>query len=281
MTTPPEVNVHPRIVLCVPGSWTNEADLGPHLVAQGWWQGEAGAWVDGDGRTIRLMDRDDRLPGAFLVANHGCHARPLADSDRDALAAHRSVAYVVGRVVERRRAWLEAVAMMGAADLLLQRGGHGVKCESSALAHSAAGWRELYAEARNGLCERREADSLEARARLFGSLFEAYVQLPLGHASGLRSCGMHLLGYRDAEIELESRTDASALVPVLGTFLCYQLIDRSEQYEATRDGEAFRVARDAVRWMVSGIADPGIEPFANPYGLWRLTRDPLDLAASP
>jgi hypothetical protein len=68
---------------------------------------------------------------------------------------------------------------------LLEAGGIAVKCKSSGISHSRARWLQ---------CDQTANGTVHER---FTALFNAYVQYPIGSATELYTCGMHLLGGPD------------------------------------------------------------------------------------
>ncbi len=78
---------------------------------------------------------------------------------------------------------------------------------------------------------------------------------------------MHLIGMRDAEIELSD--DA---IDDLDLFLLYLVVDRAEP--AIRDGQTFSRDADSPWYRISSLPCERYESddfFYNPYGVWSLT----------
>ncbi|WP_433436890.1 hypothetical protein [Nonomuraea sp. CA-141351] len=106
---------------------------------------------------------------------------------------------------------------------------------------------------------------------LAGALVAAWVKRPIYDGQVLYSCGMHLLGAPEVEIEIGEEHPAEdgllELVAHLDTLAIYLLTDpRAEEIE---DGAGFRMTGDAPRWLLrAGTCDRYDEDdlFFNPYG---------------
>ncbi|MCA2225191.1 DUF4261 domain-containing protein [Nonomuraea aurantiaca] len=159
---------------------------------------------------------------------------------------------------------------------LLRSGATAVKNESSGIAHGRDRWLALADQAADltdeGLAEVTDED-------LAGALVAAWVKRPIHDGQVLYSCGMHLLGAPEVEIEVGAAPPAKAelpeLVAHLDTLAIYLLTDpRAEEIE---DGAGFRMTEDAPRWSLrTGPCDRYDEDdlFFNPYGYVRLTPAP-------
>lgn len=216
--------VTPRHVLCVLGSWKSFGPLEELLDAFG-----QGFLLD---RDYSQLEPDERMPQAF-EASHDRVNPSMTDDDWEAVRNHRAVAYILSPPLEPD----SADEMSGQALLLvatlLRAGGVAAKGESSGIAHGRARWLQL-AEALGKAAE--DSDLLEFAATLYG----AWVRRPLGDEDDkvLYTCGMHLLGQRDLEIDWSTPIDeALGWVDLLGlSLLTGQDLGDGEAFQADDDG---------------------------------------------
>ncbi|MFB9570407.1 hypothetical protein [Saccharopolyspora hordei] len=241
--------VQPLHVLCVLGS-----GMDPDLVESA---------VRAIGGPFFALDRDEfsaehdpRMPGAFEASVADLS---FTEADWEAVAEHDSVAYVLAKGVHREHAAHISERMLAVVAELFERcGATAVKCESSGLAHGRETWLTLAAAADEPV-----------------ALRQAWVKRPIVDGDVLHTCGMHLLGAPDVELAPGGERD----VDRLGEWV--ELIDGLTGYLLTearaaeiRDGEGFRLAEDAPRWVLrqqSCERYPDDDIFFNPYGYWRLT----------
>ena len=91
------------------------------------------------------------------------------------------------------------------------------------------------------------------------------------------SCGMHLLGEADVELAPGSTAEPEPellleWVTTMEIASYYLLTEQPEH--GVQDGEGFRIAQDAPRWIMNRMECERFEEddfFHNPYGYWRLT----------
>ncbi|MGV9773700.1 hypothetical protein [Streptosporangium sp. NPDC003464] len=274
--------VKPRHVLCVLGS-----DLDVETVR------EVVGDVAGIGFTVDREGHrrafDPRMPRSF----EACMADvSFTESDWEAVKGHDSVVYVLSPPMQQHRSFDPRYAtpaddaiseelwtrtfdvsrrMLEVTAALLRSGATAVKNESSGLAHGRDRWLTL-------------ADKVSGAPNWAESaitLFRAWVKRPISDGSLMRSCGMHLLGAPDVEVDLVqpvSRHLPGELleggVQLIDEVAFYLLVE-SRALEIT-DGEGFRLAPDAQRWIMHRHPCQGYEEdsfFFNPYGYWRLTPD--------
>ncbi|MET3373372.1 hypothetical protein ABIC89_002434 [Variovorax boronicumulans] len=237
----------PEAVLCIPGPWIERADLTRQLV-----QSNTGYLFAGmllmDTKTnisceLQMEPRDERMSGAFKAAGpHWSHTDEMKQ-----INDHASVIYLVGHGGSQTN----FAPLMHAARALLDAGGHGIKVESTGLAHSPKTWRRL-------------CDDLH----LF-SAHEACVVYITG--ADVYSCGMHNLGLKDVVVAADAAEDPAEL---LRAFTRYVFAEQPD----IRPGQTFSVAADAPVFRIVEDAGVEYEPsslFKNPYGFWRL--EPVDL----
>ncbi|MER6993690.1 hypothetical protein ABT337_30815 [Saccharopolyspora hirsuta] len=243
-----QTSVQPLHVLCVLGSGMDLDGVELAVRAIG------GPFFSLD-RDESRAEHDPRMPDAFAA----CLAElTFTDADWDAVADHDSVAYVLAKGGQEHAEHISERMLAVTAELFERWGATAVKSESSALAHSRDTWLAL-ADA---------ADAPEA-------LRQAWVKRPILDEDVLYTCGMHLLGAPDVELQADGLLDVNRQ----GEWV--ELIDGLTGYLHTearaaqiRDGEGFRLAEDAPRWVLrQQTCDryPDDDIFFNPYGYWRLT----------
>ncbi|MER7015569.1 hypothetical protein ABT324_29395 [Saccharopolyspora sp. NPDC000359] len=241
-------SVQPLHVLCVLGSGMDLDGVEAAVRAVG----GPFFWLDRDESST---EHDPRMPKAF----EACLAElTFTDADWEAVAEHDSVAYVLAQGGQDDAVHISERMLAVTAELFDRWGATAVKSESSALAHSRDAWLALAAD----------ADAPQ-------SLRQAWVKRPILDDDVLFTCGMHLLGAPDVELQADGLTDMNRQ----GEWV--ELIDGLTGYLHTearaahiRDGEGFRLAEDAQRWILNQQPCdryPDDDIFFNPYGYWRLT----------
>jgi len=188
----------------------------------------------------------------------GCADGTFTDADHAAVAAHRAVAYLTsGRFLPPELTTEisgNALTLTGA---LFDAGALAVKHESSVVARGRDRWRELAAA----------GDPVAQR--------EAWVRLPLRDGDVLYTCGMHLLGQPDVEVEHDGDpTRIGEWVELMETLADYVLTE--ERAAEMAPGQGFRLAPDEPRWVLDRTGCDRYDEddlSHNPYGYWRLRED--------
>ncbi|MEV0406773.1 hypothetical protein [Actinoallomurus sp. NPDC050550] len=214
-------------------------------------------------REYSQTEPDPRMPKAFEASMAGAS---FDDSDWDAVESHDTVGYLLSAPMMRELAADTSRRLLAATAALLRSGATAVKNESSGIAHGRDRWLALADRAASA----EDEDLADA-------LVTAWVKRPIYDGEVLYSCGMHLLGAPEVEIEVDeeqlTEDGVPDLVAHLDTLATYLLTDpRAEEIE---DGAGFRMAEDAPRWSLrTGPYDRCDEDdlFFNPYGYVRLTR---------
>ncbi|XVQ14308.1 hypothetical protein ACQP1W_17735 [Spirillospora sp. CA-255316] len=203
---------------------------------------------------------DPRMPEAF----EACMAAASFDeADWAAVESHDTVGYLLSAPMMRDVAADTSRRVLAATAALLRSGAAAVKNESSGITHGRDRWLSLADRVADGKGE-----------DLAGDLVAAWVKLPIYDGQVLYSCGMHLLGAPEVEIEVdeEHQDDLPDLVTLLDVLAIYLLTDpRAEEIE---DGAGFRMTENAPRRLLrTGTCDRYDEDdlFFNPYGYVRLT----------
>lgn len=253
----PAYAVTPRHVLCVLGEGLDLDAV--ERVAE-----KAGFELD---REYSDDEPDPQMPRAFAAC---LAAASFTDEDWTAVEEHDTVAYLLSRPIFEFVAVDVAQWTLELAAGLLRSGATAVKNESNALTHGRDRWLE-FAEDVEKLADDPEAQMV--------SLYRAWVKRPIIDGDGQYfSCGMHLLGAPDVEVEWHSDADApdpDELANLMDRFALYLLTE--DRAREMRDGEGFRLAEDAPRWVLRRRPCDRYEDddfFFNPYGYWRLEPDP-------
>ncbi|MEU9113645.1 hypothetical protein AB0D04_18170 [Streptomyces sp. NPDC048483] len=243
----------PRHVLCVLGSGLGLSEM--ERIAAGF----GGFVLD---REYSEAAPDPRMPKAFEA---GMAAASFDEADWAAVESHDTVGYLLSAPMMRELAADTSRRLLAATAALLRSGAAAVKNESSAIAHGRDRWVAL---------ADRAADAKEED--LAATLVAAWVKRPVYDGQVLYSCGMHLLGAPEVEIEVDeeqlTEDGLPDLVAHLDALAIYLLTDpRAKEIE---DGAGFRISEDAPRRLLRvGTCDRHDEDdlFFNPYGYVRLT----------
>lgn len=248
--------VIPRHVLCVLGRWNN-LDAVEGIVRR---VGGHGFKLD---REFSQLTPDSRMVSAF-EASHDRVTPSMTQADWQAVRQHSAVVYVLSPPIQKPQASdISARALLLTA-ALLKEGGVAAKGESAGIAHGRERWMGLAAD-----CARAEevADFWNQGM----TLYRAWVRrILLDPAEAVfYSCGLHLLGEPDVEIE-SSLTPGAAIewIDLLGLYL---VADRPER--PVKDGEGFRLEDAGPRRVmrVRSCARYARDDFLfNPYGYIRL-----------
>ncbi|MEV6150219.1 hypothetical protein AB0L53_07730 [Nonomuraea sp. NPDC052129] len=252
----------PRHVLCVLGSGMALSEM--ERVAAGF----GGFVLD---REYSEAEPDPRMPEAFEAS---MAAASFDETDWAAVESHDTVGYLLSMPMMRELAFDTSRRLLAVTAALLRSGATAVKNESSGIAHGRYRWLTL-ADVAADVPDKGLADVPDAG--LADTLVTAWVKRPIYDGQVLYSCGMHLLGAPEVEIEVGAEPPAKdelpELVALLDTLAVYLLTDpRAAEIE---DGAGFRMTEDAPRWSLrTGPCDRYDEDdlFFNPYGYVRLTR---------
>ncbi|TDD62444.1 hypothetical protein [Actinomadura rubrisoli] len=206
---------------------------------------------------------DPRMAEAF----EACAARAsFTGADWEAVEAHDTVAYVLSPPVLPGVAFTVARRTLTLAADLLRSGATAVKNESNGLTHGRERWLDLAAGVYDGNPEEPAVP-----------LYRALVKRPITGGGLSYSCGMHLLGAPDIEVEWPDDPDGDAsradeTAALIDGLALYLLTER--RAEEIEDGEGFRLSADASRWVLHHHPCERYEDddfFFNPHGYWRLT----------
>lgn len=191
-----DFTVEPRHVLCVPGHWRS-FDALEALAAR------SGFELD---REFSQLEPDARMPAAFDVSFDRVSIS-VTPEDREAIAGHTAVAYLLSPPITRQNAGLVSMQALKLVEALFAAGAVAVKSESAGIAHGRERWLEL-------------AKGAQSDSSAGEELYFAWVRRPLLSGDVFYTCGMHLLGEPDLQISSElSPMDAVRWLDALALYL--------------------------------------------------------------
>ena len=201
---------------------------------------------------------DPRMSAAF----EACAAQvSFTPADWDAVESHDTVAYVLSPPVLPDVAFTIARRTLVLAAELLRFGATAVKNESSGLTHGRERWLDLAAGIYDGTPEESVIP-----------LYRALVKRPISDGLLHYSCGMHLLGAPDIEVDLAHDPGPAGIAGLIDALALYLLTEcRAEEIE---DGEGFRSAPGEPRWILGHRPCDRYDEddiFFNPHGYLRMT----------
>ncbi|MDB5309336.1 MAG: hypothetical protein JWO38_3538 [Gemmataceae bacterium] len=248
--------VIPRHVVCVLGRWL-DLDTVERIVSR------AGGDDFKLDRDFSQVSPDGRMLKAFR-ASYARVTPSMTAEDWEAVRTHSAVAYMLSPPLRKDVAREISGRVLRVTAALLRDGGLAAKGESAGIAHGRARWLELwdrYAEAGQVGDGHREA----------ATLYWAWVRRPLlDEEEGIYySCGMHLLGERD--IEIDSVLELEAALEWIDLLGLYLVADRPQR--PVNDGDGFRLRDPGPRRVIQFRPCLRYEHddfFYNPYGYVRL-----------
>ena len=244
----------PKHILCVIGNWSSFEDVRTAVMLAS----DNAFTIDEE---YSLLSSEPRMVESFESCRD--RARPSwTQEDRDAVARHQAVVYVMSPPVMAGESLAYSAAALRIVAALLRAGGTAAKSESAGIAHGRTEWLRL---ADAAAATRAQAEP----AALPNLLRDAFVRLPLLDADDevYYTCGMHLLGQRDFEMPAE--LDAHESI---------RWFDRASDFvlrtAATRSPlDRLLYLDDDVRIIADGgpcLRYPEDSFFYNPYGYWAL-----------
>jgi hypothetical protein len=246
----------PRFVLCVLGTWRG-FDKVEATVAR---VGGSGFEVDHE---FSQLEPDDRMADAF-DAFYDRVSPSMTDADWQAVENHTAVAYVLSPPAPAKMAVDISRRALSLIVALLETGGVAAKAESSGIAHGRDRWLGLAADCVDAA---KKGDEHGQRA----ALYRAWVRRPIqdDDEGVYYSCGMHLLGKRD--IEVDTSSDINTAVQCID-LLGLHLLDDTAQRPVS-DGGGFRLRGTGPRRVMRFGPCTRYEEddiCFNPYGYIRL-----------
>lgn len=181
----------------------------------------------------------------------------VTPEDREAIAAHTAVAYVLSPPVTKKNAGKVALKTLQLVEALFAEGAVGIKNESAGIAHGKERWLELAAGAQSDKAVGAE-------------LYFAFVRRPLKSADGVfYTCGLHLLG--EADVQISDSLEPFEAVSWLDALALYLVCERPPR--GVHPGNTFvRTPTDAKRVMrfLPCREYENDDFFFNPWGYVRL-----------
>jgi hypothetical protein len=252
----------PRHVICVLGLW-DSLDLVEEMVRR---VGGLGLSLD---REFSQLAPDSRMIRSF-EASYDRVNPSMTEEDWQAVREHTAVAYVLSPPLPRARAADISGRVLLLIAELLRGDGVAAKGESSGITHGRNLWLELADIA-------AQATDRDDAVKRSATLYRAWVRRPLldPEAAVLYSCGMHLLG--EPDMEIESSLDIDAALEWIDLLGLYLVADRPAR--PIKDGEGFRLTDTGPRRIMrlrpcDRYAED--EFFFNPYGYTRLRLEPTE-----
>lgn len=251
--------VIPRHVICSLGNWSNLDEV-ETIVRQ---ECFSGFRLD---REFSQLSPDDRMMDSF-DASYDRVSPSMSEEDWNAVQKHRAVAYILSPPIRKDQAADISGRALLLTAALLRGGGAAAKGEGAGIAHGRARWLKLAEEFARA---KEEGDILSEGA----TLYRAWVRRPMNDSDDgtYYSCGMHLLGEPDAEIEASlDLANAIEWMDMLGMYL---VGDRPTR--PLKDGEGFRINDEGPRRVMRFRPCERYEDdefMFNPYGYIRLEPD--------
>lgn len=199
---------------------------------------------------------DPRMPAAFEACGAGAS---FTAPDWEAVRGHDTVAYLLSPPARPGVAFTVARRTLALTARLLRSGATAVKNESNGLAHGRDRWLDLAYKAYAGQ---------EAAV----PLYQACVKRPITTGALYFSCGMHLLGAPDVELDHPGAPHPEDVLDLIDGLALYLLME--QRTRELRDGETFALEDGADQWVLRhGPCERFAEDdfFHNPHGYWRLT----------
>ncbi|MBS0266769.1 MAG: hypothetical protein JSS02_32880 [Planctomycetes bacterium] len=247
----------PRHVICVPGGWRSFDEVSTTVAVFG------GSGFELD-REYSSLHPDPRMVPSFRAAFDRVHPT-MHERDWEAIRNHSSVAYVLSPPILSEEAVAISAQTLQLTGALLKNGGVAAKAESSGIAHGREHWLELATR-----CLQSSTGHAQRAA-----LYYALVRRPIldDKTGSVYSCGMHLLGKPD--IEMESTRDELVAVQWIDLLGLYLIADQPQRL--LTDGDGFRLHDSGPRRIIRLLPCTRYEKdefFFNPYGMIRLEPQP-------
>lgn len=217
-------------------------------------------------REYSQLAPDSRMVKSFEASYDRVHPS-MTNEDWQAVTDHSAVAYFLSPPIHQDRAVDISGQALQLTSALLQHGGTAAKGESAGIVHGRAKWLKLATDYVRAV---EKTDVFD----FCSTLYWAWVRRPLLDLENdaYYSCGLHLLGLPDVEIESSLELN-SALewIVLLGLYLA---ADRPQR--PLLDGEGFRLRNEGPRRIMrmkpcQRYAED--EFFYNPDGYIRLEKE--------
>lgn len=223
-------NIRARFVLCVLGNWSTLDAV--QTIAQ-----EFGFRLD---REFSQLQPDGRMRNAFQ-ASYDRVEPCMTDEDWARIDNHSAVAYLLSPPIEPEYAVQTATLALQLIAKLFDHGAVAVKCESSGLAHGRVHWIDLA----DTLAVANSTDEVHSAAL---ALIKAMVRRPLIDEDDdlYYSCGLHLLGQCD--VEIDTGVEPLEAVRWIDMLALYILGDRPSRPLA--EGEGFYRSVESPRRVI-------------------------------
>ena len=255
------MQIIPRHVVCILGHWKDFSNV----------RATVDAFEDGFNfdEEYSQLTHDSRMTAAFEVSMNTVDSS-MTQLDRDNIASHTGVAYVLSPPLLPDKAELISGKTLLLVDASLKAGGVAAKSESAGLAHGRQHWMDLAQKYSSAI---EKGDQFKASA----TLCDAWIKRPFHDelTNSYYSIGMHLLGFRDTEIE--NSLDPISAIKWIDLMNLYVAADKPTR--PIIPGEVFSRNDEGPRWIIQHTSCQRYETdefFFNPYGYHRLEKSNPD-----
>jgi hypothetical protein len=237
-------------ILCIPGNWKDWKDFILKIVtaSDGEYIAAGNILMNAKANrhfTVTFCEYDYKMKAAFKSAGM---VNQVSDNFLEEIDNHKYVIYLTGNA----GSFLEAEHIARAGLLILQTGGIGIKVETAGKAFEKYQWEKYFADFE------------------FYCLYEMFVVESIyNNINNLTySCGMQNIGLRDTIIYNEEFQEAVNLIRI---FSFYQIVDNAvllnnQIFTPLINSNNYRITEEVNQ------PNEGDDMFANPFGMWRLSK---------
>jgi len=245
----------PRHVLCILGAWKTFDDVERILASVA----PPEFTIDYDNSELAP---DNRMVQAFKVAADTVYPS-FTEHDNEGIERHSAVAYVLSPPIPQNASLQISGITLAIAAAFLEHGAFAVKNESSGVAHGAKRWLHLFSEFKAGY-------GTDNAPQFCNALYQAWVRRPLSDGEWWYTCGMHLLGQPD--VEMEPHENALESVRCMD-FLNNKLLEGESIQQLLQDKVLLKDDEEPreLRHMVCRRYESD-DFFFNPFGYVRVTK---------
>ncbi|MFP7412697.1 DUF4261 domain-containing protein [Priestia filamentosa] len=238
----------PKIILGIPGIWTNRNDFKDSMARNGdgyVYLGNHIGHLDNPNEFFEV-DISEQNPYIAEAMEFGGN-RAFDPEEIDKIRKHKSIVYLIseGGSLERIQ------SIMKAASAILSAGGIAVNIESSGKACTKEAWIAA------------------AKSKDMTRLFSIIIQMSQEEDT-FYTTGMHCFGLRDVITSVEE-ISAREVATLFRVFCLYNL----DENPVIHDGETFSLDPSSPIYLLKQencMMFEEDDPFYNPYGVWNLVR---------
>ncbi|OAB45515.1 DUF4261 domain-containing protein [Paenibacillus glacialis] len=238
----------PKIILGIPGIWTNREDFKEAMARKG----NGYLYM---GNHIGNLDKPDHLYEVDISEHNPYIAEAIEISgyglinkdDIERLKTHSSIIYLIGE----GGSFDKILNIMDVASAVLNVGGIAVNVESSGRSRSKEDWLEI------------------SKSKDISKIFSAFIQMSQ-EGSTFYTTGMQCFGLRDVITSAENIT-AREVATLFKVFCLYNLDEKTK----INDGETFSLDPSSPIYLIEQEKCTMFEeddPYFNLYGVWNMIR---------